>query len=198
MTDTSRATELQQKNRKMVRYIVVTVFFMVVLSFASVPLYRMFCAVTGLDGTMRIGGEAPGKASERVITVSFDARVNQGLPWQFKPERRKLDVFIGQSALISYEGKNISARETKGTAIYNVTPFKVAKYFYKTQCFCFDEQILGPGKSAQFPVMFYVDPKLLTDPEMNDVTDITLSYTFFAADSEALQNALTNFEGVIQ
>lgn len=190
--------DIQQKNQKVVYWILGTVFFMIVMSFASVPLYRMFCAVTGLDGTMRIGGEAPGKASERVITVSFDARVDRGLPWDFKPERRKMDVFIGQSALISYEGTNISGRETKGTAIYNVTPFKVAKYFYKTQCFCFAEQNLHPGQSAQFPVMFYVDPKLLDDPEMNDVTDITLSYTFFAADSDALQNALTNFEGVIQ
>lgn len=190
--------DVQAKNKKMVLYIVGTVLFMVVLSFASVPLYRMFCAVTGIDGTMRIGGEAPGKASERVITVSFDARVNQGLPWQFKPERRKLDVFVGQSALISYEGTNLSAKVTKGTAIYNVTPFKVAKYFYKTQCFCFAEQVLNPGKSAQFPVMFYIDPALLKDPEMNDVTDITLSYTFFTADSEELQKALSNFEGKIQ
>lgn len=193
-----RNQHTQAKNQKILFYILGTIFFMVVLSFASVPLYRMFCAVTGLDGTMRIGGEAPGKASERVITVSFDARVNQGLPWEFKPDQRKIDVFIGQSALISYHGANLSSRVTKGTAIYNVTPFKVAKYFYKTQCFCFAEQILNPGKSAQFPVMFYVDPKLLEDPEMDDVTDITLSYTFFAADSDALQDALSNYEGQIQ
>lgn len=189
---------LQAKNRRVVMVILVVLAVMVGLSIASVPLYRLFCQVTGLDGTMRIGGTAPGKASERVVTISFDARVDRGLPWLFKPERRKLDVYVGQSGLIAYEGTNISARETVGTALYNVTPFKAAKYFYKTQCFCFAEQALAPGKSAQFPVMFYVDPAFLADPEMADVSDITLSYTFYAADSPALEKAMTDFDGVIQ
>lgn len=191
-------SDVRANNKRVVRYILVTLVFMVALSFAAVPLYRMFCSITGLDGTMRIGEEAPGKASERVITISFDARVNQGLPWMFKPEKRKIDVFVGQSGVISYEGTNISSRRTKGTALYNVTPFKVGKYFYKTQCFCFAEQTLDGGKTAHFPVMFYIDPSFLKDPEMDDVSDITLSYTFYDADSEALQNALTNFEGKMQ
>lgn len=190
--------DIQKKNKRVVLIIVGVLVAMIGVSFASVPLYRLFCQVTGLDGTMRIGGEAPGKASERTITISFDARVNQGLPWTFKPDQRKVDVFVGQSGVASYEGTNLSAKNTTGTALYNVSPFKAAKYFYKTQCFCFAEQSLAPGKSAHFPLMFYIDPAFLTDPEMDDVTDITLSYTFYAADSDALEKAMTNFEGKIQ
>lgn len=182
---------IQDKNRKTARVALMTVAFMVGLSFAAVPLYRLFCQVTGFDGTTMIGGTAPGKVSERRITVLFDGRTDPGLPWHFKPETRKMTVNIGQQGLISFMGKNQSAGQTTGTALYNVTPLKAGKYFHKTQCFCFARQDLGPGKTTHFPVAFYIDPAILKDREMDDVTDIVLSYTFYAADSDALDTAMT-------
>lgn len=193
-------TPQQEKNRKLARNMGLVVLFMVLLSFASVPLYRIFCQVTGFDGTTQMGGKAPDKdkIDKREITILFDSRIDSGLPWEFKPEKRKMTVHIGQQGLISFLGSNLSARDTVGTAVYNVTPEKAGKYFFKTQCFCFARQELGPGKTAHFPVMFYVDPSILEDSQMDDVTDITLSYTFYPADSDALDKAITNYGGKIQ
>lgn len=189
-----------EKNKKLARNMGLVVLFMVMLSFASVPLYRVFCQVTGFDGTtqMRLGGKPPEKIDKREITILFDSRVDASLPWDFRPETRKMTVHIGQQGLVSFQGSNLSAKNTIGTAVYNVTPEKAGKYFFKTQCFCFDRQELAPGKSAHFPVMFYVDPSILDDPQMDDVTDITLSYTFYHADSDALDKAISNFGGKIQ
>lgn len=186
-------TSVNRQNNRVALIIVLIVVGMVGLSFASVPLYRLFCQVTGLGGTTQTSVTAPGKVSDRVITVSFDTRVDTGLPWQFKSETRRMDVHVGQQALVSFRGTNRTARQTAGTALYNVTPEKVGKYFNKTQCFCFARQELGPGKSADFPVMFFIDPAILDDPEMNDVTDIVLSYTFFPADSQALDDAMSQY-----
>lgn len=185
----------QEKNARMAKRIIGVILVMVALSFASVPLYRVFCQVTGYGGTMRIGGAPPDKIDKREVTILFDTRVDGGLPWQFRPEKRKLKVHIGQQGLISFKGDNLSSKTTAGTALYNVTPEKVGKYFYKTQCFCFDRQEIGPGKTAHFPVMFYVDPAFLEDLQMADVTDITLSYTMYPAESDALERAMLNFGG---
>lgn len=188
-------TPQQEKNKKLGRNMAFVVLFMIALSFASVPLYRVFCQVTGFDGTVQIGGKAPDKMDKREITILFDSRVDSGLPWEFRPETRKMKVHIGQQALISFKGSNLSAQDTIGTAVYNVTPEKAGKYFHKTQCFCFARQELAPGKTAHFPVMFYVDPSILEDSQMDDVTDITLSYTFYASDSNALDRAIENYGG---
>ena len=166
---------------------------MIALTAVSVPLYRLFCQKTGYNGTVQKGGTAPDHVSQREITILFDARVDPGLPWEFKPETRKMTVHIGQKSLVSFTGSNLSASETTGTAIYNVTPDKIGEYFHKTQCFCFDKQTLGPGKTAHFPVVFYIDPSILKDPLMDDVTDITLSYTFYPADSKILDKAIEKF-----
>jgi cytochrome c oxidase assembly protein subunit 11 len=189
----TRTTE--EKNKRMMRTMLLVVACMIGVSFASVPLYRIFCQVTGFGGTPLMGGEPPPpeKISKRTITILFDARVDSGLPWEFKPETRKMTVQIGQQALINFKGSNLSAQQTTGTAVYNVTPEKVAGYFHKTQCFCFAKQDLAPGKTAHFPVMYFIDPEILNDPEMNDITDITLSYTFFPTDSEALDKAIETY-----
>lgn len=188
-------SDLQRKNQKILIAGFGIVAAMIALTFASVPLYRIFCQMTGYEGTVQVGGVAPGadKISNRKIAILFDARTDKSLPWQFGPETRRMDVRVGEQSLISYQGTNISAKQTVGTAVYNVTPDKAGRYFHKTQCFCFNRQELGPGKTAHFPVVFYLDPAMLDDPEMDDVTDITLSYTFYATDSKNLDAAIEKY-----
>ncbi len=154
------------------------------LAFASVPLYRLFCQVTGYGGTPRVevGGEAGGAdTAGRSITVRFDANVNPTLPWRFKPEQHRVQVPLGESALAVFRAENMSDAPLTGTATFNVTPNKAAPYFVKVQCFCFDEQRLEAHGGADLPVSFYVDPAIAEDPDTRDVSTITLSYTFFRA-----------------
>ena len=164
---------------------------MVGLAFASVPLYRLFCQVTGYGGTPRIGVEANGEvASDRTIAVRFDANVNQGLPWRFRPQEREITVRLGEPVLAYYVAENLSADPNVGTATFNVTPFKAAPYFVKIDCFCFAEQRLAPGEEVSMPVSFYVDPEIFDDPKTRDVRTITLSYTFFRAmEDDAVDDA---------
>jgi cytochrome c oxidase assembly protein subunit 11 len=164
------------------------------LSFASVPLYRVFCAVTGYGGTPQIGGqEAPG-AARQMITVRFNANTYPNLPWQFHPVQEEIRLPLGDEHLAYYTARNEAATAVTGVALYNVTPDKVGKYFHKTACFCFNQQTLAPGQSAEFPLSFWVDPEIAKDPDTADVQTITLSYTFFrtledAAKSGALAQA---------
>lgn len=182
--------DLQARNKRIAFGIVIVVVGMIALSFASVPLYSLFCRMTGYGGTTQVAKAAPHDVRDRTITVSFDARVDPGLPWDFKPEKHSIDIKVGQQGMIVFHATNLSARTTVGTALYNVTPDKAGPYFTKTQCFCFAEQVLTGGKSAQFPVLFYIDPKIMDNPDMNDVSDITLSYTFFPADSKNFEKAM--------
>lgn len=154
--------------------------FMTGLAFASVPLYRLFCQATGLNGTTNRGKEAPG-ATGKTITVSFDTNVAPGMPWRFRPEAPSDGVDVGARDMAFFTATNTSDHTITGTATYNVTPEQVGKYFTKIQCFCFTQQTLKPGETARMPVIFYVDPKILADPDTKDVQDITLSYTFFPA-----------------
>lgn len=155
------------------------VFGMIGLSFAAVPLYDLFCRVTGYGGTTQVADAAPEVVSERSIRIRFNADVNQRLPWSFRPEMREQELRIGENGLVFYQAKNLSARPTIGTAVYNVTPFKAGAYFHKVQCFCFEEQQLQPGEAMEMGVSFYVDPAILDDPDIDDLHTITLSYTFF-------------------
>jgi cytochrome c oxidase assembly protein subunit 11 len=148
-------------------------------SFAAIPLYRVFCAVTGYGGTPQIGpAESPGVAAGS-ITVRFNADVNPGLPWQFTPEQATVKLRLGEQQVAFYIAHNEAATPVTGIALYNVTPDKVGKYFHKTACFCFNQQTLAAGQQMEFPVSFWVDPALATDPNTADVHVITLSYTFF-------------------
>lgn len=152
------------------------------VGFASVPLYRMFCQVTGFNGTTQRGDLAPGGIGDRV-TVRFDANTNPALGWEFKPERASETVDIGARDMAFFTAKNVSGRPVTGTATFNVTPSQAGKYFTKIQCFCFTQQTLQPGETVRMPVVFFVDPKLLADPDARDIRAITLSYTFYPVDS---------------
>lgn len=153
---------------------------MVGLAFASVPLYRLFCQVTGFAGTPKTEGvTASDRVAERTVRVRFDANVNSKLPWRFRPMQREVTVHLGEETLIHYEAINDSDEPITGTAVFNVAPFKAAQYFTKIECFCFTEQTLKPHERAVMPVVFYVDPDMDEDVNAKDVKVITLSYTFY-------------------
>lgn len=154
------------------------------LAYASVPLYRIFCQVTGFDGTPRIASAASDRMTEGSIEVRFDANVGQGLPWQFGPEQRSMRVRLGENSQALYRAHNLSSQPVAGTATFNVTPIKAAQYFNKVQCFCFTRQELKAGEAQDMGVAFFVDPAIASDPQTKDVTAVTLSYTFFPDKSE--------------
>ena len=155
------------------------------LSFAAVPLYRMFCAATGYGGTPQIGPEASPGEVNRKIEVRFNANVNEGMPWRFTPDQEAVTVKLGEEEPAFYHAKNMSNEPVVGVATYNVTPEKAAIYFHKTQCFCFSSQTLQPGQVAEFPLSFWVDPAIARDANTADVKTITLSYTFFRSLNDA-------------
>ena len=157
---------------------------MIALSYASVPLYRLYCQVTGYQGATRTALRAPDAASTATITVRLDANVNNTLPWSFAPEQPAVTMALGESVTAVYRVKNLSDKPTVGSATFNVTPFDSGQYFNKIQCFCFTEHALKPGESAELPVTFFVDPKIRTNPDTADIQVITLSYTFFRAEDE--------------
>ncbi|MCI5060897.1 MAG: cytochrome c oxidase assembly protein [Alphaproteobacteria bacterium] len=186
---------MADKNTKALILIFGVVAIMVGLSFASVPLYDLFCRTTGFGGTTQIS-KTPPKAEEileRKITVHFNSDTSRDLPWFFQPEIRKISVNVGQQGLINFKAQNRGKTPTIGTAVYNVTPPKAGKYFQKTQCFCFDEQKLMPEEEMNMPVMFYIDPSIAKDRHMDDVKTITLSYSFFPTQSKELEDALEAF-----
>lgn len=161
---------------------VIGICFMTGLAWASVPLYRLFCQVTGLNGTTQRGLQAPG-ATATQVRVDFDANVSPKLPWKFAPENPSDTVAVGARDMAFFTATNTSDKPLTGTATFNVTPAQAGKYFTKIQCFCFTQQTLKPGETQRMPVIFYVDPKILTDPDTRDVQTITLSYTFYPVDS---------------
>lgn len=168
---------------------------MVGVTYASVPLYRMFCQATGFGGTVKRVETMEEKrkkrsnvdASEEVhrpITVYFSADVANGLPWRFSPSQNEVTVVPGQSTLAFYTAENTSRTAVTGVSTYNVSPQKAGSYFNKIQCFCFEEQRLRPGEKVDMPVFFYLDPEFATDPRMDSINNITLSYTFFPVGEE--------------
>jgi cytochrome c oxidase assembly protein subunit 11 len=167
---------------------------MIGLSFAAVPLYRLFCAATGYGGTPQVGPAAAPGGNGQTIRVRFNAGTNPGLPWHFKPAQNEVSLPLGEDQLAFYTARNLAKAPVTGTALYNVTPEKAAKYFHKTACFCFDQQTLEGGQAMEFPLSFWVDPQIAKDPNTSDVQVITLSYTFYrslddAAKSGALEKA---------
>jgi cytochrome c oxidase assembly protein subunit 11 len=154
------------------------------LTAAAVPLYDLFCRVTGYGGTTQRAEQAPAGALERTIKIRFNADVAQGMPWSFAPAAREVEVRIGEQSLAFYRAQNSGSRKVAGTATFNVTPAKAGVYFSKIDCFCFTEQVLDAGASADLPVSFFVDPAILDDPGTRDLRSITLSYTFFPRDDQ--------------
>jgi len=159
------------------------VFAMVGVAYASVPLYRMFCQVTGFAGTPQRAttDSVPGDAGH-MISIRFDANHSSSLPWRFEPVDTHRNVAIGARNIALFTARNLSDHEVTGTATFNVTPSQAGQYFTKIQCFSFTEQRLSPGQEVQMPVVFYVDPKILEDPDARDISEITLSYTFYPVD----------------
>ncbi|MGI9386158.1 MAG: cytochrome c oxidase assembly protein [Methyloligellaceae bacterium] len=152
---------------------------MLALSYAAVPLYQIFCQVTGYGGTVQQAEGASDRIVSRKIVVRFDANVARGMPWTFKPVTRPLELRLGENALADYQAHNPTNEPVSGTATFNVSPAAAGRYFNKIECFCFTEQTLGPGASAKMPVSFFVDPELENDPDTRNIREITLSYTFF-------------------
>ncbi|MEL6477241.1 MAG: cytochrome c oxidase assembly protein [Pseudomonadota bacterium] len=162
------------------------VVFMVGMAFAAVPLYDLFCRVTGYGGTTQTDAAPSDVVLDRTVTVRFDASTMSGMPWEFKPMQRQAELRIGETGLAFYEAHNPTARPVTGTASFNVTPFSAGPYFVKMECFCFTETTLQPGERMTMPVSYYIDPELVDDAEAGRIHTITLSYTFFETEpSEA-------------
>lgn len=170
-----------QKNIRTLVSLLAVVAVMVGVSFASVPLYRMFCQITGFDGTTMVAKFAPSLITERMVEIRLNTDVNPNLDWSFSPNLRTTKIKIGEVGRAVFYVKNNGDTAVVGTSTYNVTPEKAGQYFNKLQCFCFTKHLLKPGESAEFPVQFFVDPAMADDPKLADVNTITLSYTFFRA-----------------
>ncbi|MEK7454127.1 MAG: cytochrome c oxidase assembly protein [Pseudomonadota bacterium] len=154
---------------------------MLALGFASVPLYRIFCQTTGFGGTtQRAAADVElTPVAGRTMSIRFDSNVQPGMPWEFRPEHRTDTVTVGARDMAIFIAKNLSDKPVTGTASFNVTPTQAGAYFTKIQCFCFTQQTLQPGEEVRMPVIYYVDPKILQDPDNKDTQQITLSYTFY-------------------
>jgi cytochrome c oxidase assembly protein subunit 11 len=174
---------LARRNGRTAMLAALLVAAMVALAFASVPLYRLFCQVTGFAGTTQRAESAavPGAVGQ-MIGVRFDANVSRALPWRFEPVDTHRRIAIGARNIALYTARNLSDQPVTGTATFNVTPSQAGQYFTKIQCFCFTEQRLAPGEEVRMPVVFYVDPAILDDPDARDISEITLSYTFYPVD----------------
>lgn len=157
---------------------------MFALAYASVPLYQLFCQVTGYGGTTQRAETAPEHAIDRWMTVSFNADVAPDLPWSFRPVERSVRVRVGEPMLIHYAAENLGRETIVGTATFNVTPSKIGVYFTKLECFCFTEQVLKPGEKVEMPVTFFLDPDLAKDRHLDSLGVVTLSYSFFRAKSQ--------------
>ena len=184
------ALQRVRRNRRTLGGLAVLIVAMGMLTYASVPLYQLFCQVTGYGGTTQVADSASGTMTERRITVRFDASVNPALDWTFLPAQRSLELNVGENALAFYQAENRSDETIVGTATFNVTPDKAGQYFNKVDCFCFTEQVLLPGQQADLPVSFFIDPMIEDDPNLQDVSTITLSYTFFRAEDQSAALAI--------
>lgn len=165
------------------------VVIMGALAWASVPLYDLFCRVTGYGGTTNASAGNTEGVLDQMIKVRFDASTARDMPWEFKPEQRQMELKIGQDGMAFYEAYNPTDKPIRGTASYNVAPYAAGAYFSKIHCFCFDEQILQPGERMSMPVNFYVDPDIVNDREGKYVHTITLSYTFHMMDDQTGMDA---------
>ena len=166
------------------------------MAYAAVPLYRIFCQTTGYGGTPLVAVKNSEVVLDTTIEVRFDANVAPGLPWKFTSKEPSRTVRLGETVLVEFHATNVSDRPTRGTASFNVAPDSAGAYFNKIECFCFTEQTLKPGESADMPVVFFVDPGILEDPETQSVGEITLSYTFYPVNKPQAVSAASNAAGV--
>jgi cytochrome c oxidase assembly protein subunit 11 len=178
-SETQRSQPISGRHRAVAVWCVVVVAAMLGAAYASVPLYRLFCQMTGFDGTPRIATKPSETVLDKTITVRFDANVAPGLPWSFTPLQTTARVKIGENALAFYRAANTSDQPVYGMATFNVSPEQAAPFFNKLQCFCFTEQVLQPGESVDMPVSYFVDPQIAGDRDAQGIAQITLSYTFY-------------------
>ena len=177
-------------NSKVAAILVGVVVTMGALAWAAVPFYSWFCRVTGYAGTTNTSVQASDKVLDEYVTVWFDANTAPDMPWQFKPKQRSIKLKIGESGMAFYEAYNPSDETVAGTASYNVAPDLAGYYFTKIQCFCFTEQVLKPHERVEMPVVFYVDPEIVDDPDAGRIRNITLSYTFYETELPDTQASL--------
>ncbi|HEY7384995.1 MAG TPA: cytochrome c oxidase assembly protein [Beijerinckiaceae bacterium] len=172
---------LKRRLRRTAAICIGVVAGMVGLAYAAVPLYDLFCRVTGFDGTPRVGTAGGSRILDHTIRVRFDANVAPGLDWRFAPEALEIRARLGETQTVFYKVRNAGAVPTAGIATFNVQPGQAGAYFVKIQCFCFNEQTLQPGEEMDVPVVFYVEPSLADEPNLRNLPSITLSYTYFAS-----------------
>ena len=183
-------TKLRSSNLRTATLAGLAAAAMLGLGFAAVPLYQLFCQVTGFNGTTQRVDAATAtqrlatvQTQTRMLSIRFDSNIGGGLPWEFYPEKKRVTVGVGGKSMAIFIAKNLSDKPVKGRAVFNVTPEQVGRYFSKIQCFCFTEQTLQPGQEVRMPVLFYVDNAFLNDPDGKDVEEVTLSYTFYPVEN---------------
>ncbi|TWG89651.1 cytochrome c oxidase assembly protein subunit 11 [Mesorhizobium sp. J18] len=187
------AEERRHRNNRVIAAVCLAFFGgMIGMAYAAVPLYQLFCQVTGYGGTTQRVDQYSDRVLDQEITVRFDANTTGGLPWEFRPEQRHISMPIGETVQVAYFAKNNSTRPTRGRASFNVAPAMAGAYFNKVECFCFTDQELKPGGSLDMPVIFYIDPDIVNVPELKNVKTITLSYTFFPLNEDKPVAASSN------
>ena len=178
MSTAQNQNNLKAQNKKVIFIITFVGILMLSLSYAAVPLYDIFCRVTGFGGTTQIASSAPGSSGHPNINIRFESNITDSLYWDFYSKTKTVKIPMGEEKTIYYFAKNLSDEPIVGTATFNVTPAKAGQYFMKIDCFCFVEQLLNPGESMNMPVTFFIDPDLYKDENVQEVNEITLSYTF--------------------
>ena len=178
MSTAQNQNNLKAQNKKVIFIITFIGMLMLSLSYAAVPLYDIFCRVTGFGGTTQIASSAPGSTGHPNINIRFESNITDSLNWDFYSKTKTVTIPMGEEKTIYYFAKNLSDEPIVGTATFNVTPAKAGQYFMKIDCFCFVEQLLNPGESMNMPVTFFIDPDLYKDENVQEVNEITLSYTF--------------------
>ena len=179
MSDTEQAPKGKRRDGAIALALVGLVAAMTGLAFAAVPLYRMFCQATGYGGVPQRAERAPDQILDQTIRIRFDANVDPALPWTFVPVKRLIDIKIGETTLAYFKATNNSNVPLSGTAVFNVVPELAGRYFTKIECFCFKQQTLAAGTTAEMPVIFFIDPKIVEDADTKNISEITLSYTFY-------------------
>ena len=175
---------LRVKNRRILLALTVIVAGMIGMSYAAVPLYDLFCRVTGFGGTTQVASAPSAKTADRIIKIRFDASLSNSMPWKFQPVQREMSLRVGKTGIAFYRAENQSEQTLVGTATFNVTPLKAGIYFSKIDCFCFVEQTLQPGERVKMPVTFYIDPEINENIETKNIKSLTLSYTFYKLEDE--------------
>ena len=178
MSTAQNQNNLKAQNKKVIFIIFFIGMLMLSLSYAAVPLYDIFCRVTGFGGTTQIASSAPGSTGHPNINIRFESNITDSLNWDFYSKTKTVKIPMGEEKTIYYFARNLSDEPIVGTATFNVTPAKAGQYFMKIDCFCFVEQLLNPGESMNMPVTFFIDPDLYKDENVQEVNEITLSYTF--------------------